>query len=131
MTKSVEENPTMYKSTIQLFDNPLKRDFVTLDQLKELFGYKKKWFTQRMADGSLPYRQVGRHLILFYVPEVRQAILDGRLAAHRKVIQDDNNRSNKKRNKISSSSEGKGWKTLEDIRDEKRSGEMGQLYPFP
>ncbi len=111
----------------QLFDNPLKREFVTLDQLEELFGYKKKWFTQRMAEGSLPYNQIGNRKILFYVPDVRQAILENKLAPNTRKVQYDRNKKNKIRSQIFSEGESAGGETLEDFRRQRRCKEMGEL----
>ena len=123
MLNLVEENMALDKSLPQLFDNPLQRDFITLDQMIAFFGYGKKWFTLRMAEGSLPFQKVGKHLILFYVPAVRQAILENRLAPNtRKVREYDRDKKNKIRSKIFSTSESPGRQTLEDLRREKRCG---------
>jgi hypothetical protein len=129
MKSFVEEKSAMDKSSYQLFDNPLRREFLTLEQVIDFFGYTKKWVKRQMAEGRMPYHCYGRSKFLFYIPDIRQAILSGRLAPERKV-QDDYNSKDKKRNQISRSSQSERGQTLEDIRNERRSREMGELCAF-
>ena len=82
MKETVLENERQMKSDgHRLFDNLLRKEFLTFEEMAEFFQrYGSRWVRQQMAAGNLPYRTYGRDGVLFYVPEVRQAILEGRLA---------------------------------------------------
>lgn len=138
--KEVAKNHELGQKQSQLFDNQLVREFISLDGLKAflaLFDKNRrepstKWCKQQMILGNLPYSQIGKGKFAYYIPHVRQAILENRLAPNtRKVQSHDRNTKNKVRNQISSSGESAGAETLEDFRREKRRREMGELYPFP
>ena len=128
--KSVEENNNLREKISQLFDNPLKWEFLTFEQVVDFFGYSKKWVRQQMAEGYLPYHCYGKSGFLFYIPELRQAILSDQLAPIRRKNKNDKRHQNKKWNQISSESASERAKTLQDIRNEKRCGEMGELHSF-
>jgi len=116
--KTTDNNSSFF----QLFDNPLRKEFLTFDQVVAFFGrYGSKWVRQQMACGNLPYRTYGRDGILFYVPEVRQAILDGRLAPMRRNKSHDQNEKKEKGNILRSSSSIQGAKTLKELRELARS----------
>lgn len=104
----------------QLFDNPLRKEFLTLPQVAKFFGYSEKWVRQQMAEGNLLFRSYGRDGVLFYVPDVRQAILDGSLAPIRKV-QNDQSKKNKIKKDVSSQSEVEGFSSIQDLRQLQRS----------
>lgn len=63
-----------------IFDNPLTREFLTLEQIAAFFGYSKSWIMKQVADGNLPCHPVGKKLTLFHLDEVRKAILRNDLA---------------------------------------------------
>ena len=62
------------------FDNPLAKEFLTLEELARFFGYTKSWVMKQVADGKLTCHPVGKKVTLFYLDEVRRAILRNDLA---------------------------------------------------
>ena len=123
----VEKNNQLRNELNRLFDNPLRREFLTFEQVVDFFGYSAKWVRQQMAEGNLPYHAYGRSKFLFYISDVRQAILSGKLAPIRKVQEYDRKQKNTDRNKVSRSDQGTGGKTLEDLRNEGRRSTMDQF----
>ena len=116
MDKILENQVPLKANAEQFFDNPLRKEFLTFDQIVSFFSlYGERWIRRQMAEGHLPYRTYGRDGILFYVPEVRQAILDGSLAPIKKV-QDDYNSTNKNRQKVRSKSQSEGFASIQDLR---------------
>src|SRR5690606_37393882 len=98
----------------QLFDNPLRKEFLTFDQIVEFFGYSQQWVRQQMASGNLPYRSVGKSKVFFYVPEVRQAILEEALVPGRKV-QNDNQSKNQERKAVQGETDGERIASIQDL----------------
>ena len=119
-TLTVPDNSNSGQLNPSLFDNPLRKEFLTFDQMAEFFGLSKKWLRQQMAAGKLPYRSYGRSGVLFYVPDVRQAILDGSLAPTSKV-QHDHKTKNKIRRQVSGPCEGEGFSSIQELRHLQRS----------
>ncbi len=124
VTKIVAEEQGSDNDVINpsLFDNPLRKEFLTFQQMAAFFGrYGPKWVRQQMAGGNLPYRTYGRDGVLFYVPEVRQAILDGRLAPMRRNAKHDQSEKKEKRDNVRGNSSIQGAKTLKELRELARS----------
>lgn len=111
-----KNNSNSEQNHSSLFENPLRKEFLTFDQVTEFFGYSKQWVRQQMANGNLPYRTYGRDGVLFYIPEVRQAILDGSLAPIRRQVQNDKREKKKEWKNIRSSRGGEGFSSIQDLR---------------
>jgi hypothetical protein len=63
-----------------IFDNPLAREFLTLEQVARFLGYSPAWIMQQVAEGRLVCHPVGKKRTLFYLDEIRSAILRNDLA---------------------------------------------------
>lgn len=123
--KTVAESKSLGDSHTQLFDNPLKREFLTIDCLvnifqKEIKNGKKKygeaWIRKKMASGDLPYIAYGRDGVLFYYPHIKKALLNGCLAP--REVHYDSNHKKKIRNPIRSKSQGEGYCSIQDLRSQ-------------
>ncbi len=64
----------------QLFDNPLRREFLPLEEVARFFNHTETWVMHKVNEGVLPCYSIGRKLNLFHVADIRNAILQNALA---------------------------------------------------
>lgn len=115
-SKGLENSSRLGNFSERFFDNSLRQEFLTFPQVVDFFDkYGEKWVRQQMTVGNLPYHTYGRDGVLFYIPEVRQAILDGNLAPIRRKNHDQNS-IKKKRYGLRSIDQVSGTTSLEDLR---------------
>lgn len=93
---AVSEVFSALMENVGLSENPLKKDFIDLQQAQQVFSrYKPQWIISQINNGNLQAYRYGRDGILLYVPEVRQAILEHRL----EPVEKEESRKNDKRKK--------------------------------
>ena len=63
-----------------LFDNPLRREFLPLEEVADFLGHSAAWVLGKVNEGILPCYQVGKTQRFFHVADIRAAILQNSLA---------------------------------------------------
>lgn len=68
------------QSSMPLFDNPLRREFLPLEEVADFLGHSTAWVLAKVNEGTLPCYQVGKTQRFFFVADIRAAILQNSLA---------------------------------------------------
>lgn len=106
------------KEPIRFFDNPLNEDFLHLDTLAQFLRRSERWVMTRAVEGRLHAYPIAKGLYLFYVPEVRAAILAGLLAPNTQEIPNDKKTKKQGReNPVPSQRKSQRLPNLSDLRD--------------
>lgn len=107
-----------------LFDNPLRREFLPLEEVARFLGHAEAWVLHRVNEGILPCYQVGKTQRFFHVADIRDAILQNTLA-----LQGGNHdqKDYKKRGKdhLRGTDQEEWPDSLQELREQKRSSLLG------
>lgn len=104
-----------------LFDNPLRREFLEIEEVVRFLGHKKNWIMQRVLEGNLTCYQVGRKQRFFHIDDLRNAIRENLLATPRGIYAQMQKTKKKRKDCRRSLAQGEREETLQDMRLRQRS----------
>jgi len=120
--KFIADNSLAGNYGLPLFDNPLLKEFIHKESLAKVLGVSKKWIGLKQSEGLLRGYQLTKTVTLFYIPEVREAILAGLLAPVRRESHDNQKTKNQGwKSEIPGSNQNRRKPNLQDLRHHKAS----------
>jgi hypothetical protein len=108
-----------------LFDNPLQREFLTLEAVASFLDHTPEWVIHKVNEGILPCYQVGKTQRFFHVEDIRNAILQNSLALQGGAYDQKDEKKGRPTH-----IRGKGQKershSLQELRERKRCNSLGE-----
>lgn len=113
------------QSSAPLFDNPLRREFLPLEEVARFLGHSPAWVLHRVNEGVLPCYQVGRTQRFFHVDDIRDAIRQNSLALQ--GGQDDQKEAKKERAlRLRGAGQEERSFSLQELRERKGRDALGE-----
>ena len=105
--------------------NPLAREFISLETISAFFNVTEAWVMRKVSEGKLTCHRVGKKTRLFYIPEVRECILGDFLAPDMEKNNDTRDRKRQWRHRrLSGAAQALGEENLQMLRLASGSAEM-------